>query len=120
MNYKDFEELTRQSFETRMEIMNTKGKEYSGTEDKFANFKRLATMQELPAESIWLTYFTKHMDSLTSFIRRRNKGEGVMSIEATLSEPIEGRIDDMQNYLDILRGMIQEQRAVECEGKFER
>jgi hypothetical protein len=114
MNYKDFEELTRQAFETRMKIMNTKGREYSGSEDKFANFKRLAKMQELPAESIWLTYFTKHMDSLTSFIRRRNKGESVLSIDATLSEPIEGRIDDIQNYLDIFRGMIKEQRETEA------
>jgi hypothetical protein len=94
-------------------IMQTKGSEYSGSDDKFANFKRLAKMQDIPMESIWLTYFMKHSDSLVSFIRRINKGESVTSIEATLSEPISGRIGDMINYLFILKGIIDEHRLME-------
>jgi hypothetical protein len=91
--------------------MNTKGIEYSGEDDKFANFKRLSTLQDLPAESIWLTYFTKHFDSLVSFIKKRNAGQSVDEIEKGLSEPIHGRIMDMINYLFILDGMIDEQRS---------
>jgi hypothetical protein len=102
--------------------MNTKGAEYSGSDDKFANFKRLAAMQGLPIESIWLTYCTKHFDSIVSFVKKRNQGKTVAEIEAGLSEPIEGRILDMINYLAILRGMIIEERegAWGTEGKAEK
>ncbi len=51
-----------------VKTMTTKGQEYSGSDDKFANFKRLADLQEIPMDSIWFTYFTKHYDSLVSFI----------------------------------------------------
>jgi hypothetical protein len=74
-------------------------------------------MQELPIESIWLTYFTKHFDSVVSFIRKRNQGKAVSEIVAGLSEPIDGRILDMINYLAILRGMILEERGTEREEK---
>jgi hypothetical protein len=101
---------TEEFFKSCINIMNTKGAEYSGSDDKFANFKRLAAMQGLPIESIWLTYFTKHFDSLVSFVKKRNQGKTVAEIEVGLSEPIDGRILDMINYLAILRGMIVEER----------
>lgn len=97
-------------YQESVQIMKVKGGEYAGSDEKFANFNRLAVLQEIRRESIWFTYFVKHFDSLTTFIRRVNKGESISEIEATLSEPIAGRIKDMINYLLILYGMIEEEK----------
>jgi hypothetical protein len=122
VNNQTFVRETEEFFRQCISVMNTKGAEYSGSDDKFANFKRLAAMQGLPIESIWLTYCTKHFDSIVSFVKKRNQGKGVVEIEAGLSEPIEGRILDMINYLAILRGIIVEEREGErgTEGKAEK
>lgn len=117
MNNTEFYARTEEFFKENLKVMQSKGSEYSGSDDKFANFKRLAKMQGIPAESIWLTYFTKHFDSLVSFIRRVNQGESVAGIEATLSEPIAGRIGDMINYLYILKGMLDEKKEYEVLNK---
>jgi hypothetical protein len=110
MTNETFYEKTEEFFLECVRTMQTKGEEYSGSDDKFANFKRLAAMQQIPMSSIWFTYFIKHFDSLTTFIRRVNAGESIKEIEKTLSEPIDGRIMDMINYLFILKGMVDESR----------
>jgi hypothetical protein len=110
MKVSDFNKQTEQFFRDCMAIMNGKGLEYSGNEDKFANFKKLAAKYNVPVEEIWGVYFTKHIDSIDSFIRKRREGKGVTEIESGLSEPISGRIADAINYLFILKGMIDEQR----------
>jgi hypothetical protein len=115
MKVSDFNEQTEQFFRDCMAIMNGKGLEYSGNEDKFANFKKLAAKYNVPVEEIWGVYFTKHIDSIDSFIRKRREGKNVTKIEAGLSEPISGRIADAVNYLLILKGMIDEERENEFE-----
>jgi hypothetical protein len=112
MNNNDFYRLIDEFYQANIQVMKSKGEEYAGSDDKFANFKRLAELQQISTLSIWFTYFTKHFDSLTSFIRRVNKGESIPEIEATLSEPISGRIGDMINYLFILKGMIDEEKEL--------
>lgn len=111
MNNNEFYQRTEGFYQECIQIMKTKGGEYAGSEDKFANFKRLSGLQQISPLSIWFTYFTKHFDSLTSFIRRVNKGESVAEVDASLSEPISGRIGDMINYLFILKGMIEEEKS---------
>lgn len=96
--------------------MQTKGQEYSGSEDKFANFKRLAKKYNVPPEEICGIYMTKHLDSIDSFIRQRRAGKSVREIEAGLSEPISSRIADAVNYLFILKGIIDEERDREDKG----
>ena len=115
MKNKEFIEQTKQFFEECVNVMNIKGREYAGDQedDKFANFKRVAKLQGIPVTSAWFTYFIKHFDSLTSFIRKRNQGMSVSEIEMGLSEPISGRIGDMINYLFILNGIIDEERDAE-------
>ena len=111
MTNKDFIEETQRFFEECLDVMNTKGQEYAGSEDKFANFKRLANKYNVPAEEICGIYMTKHLDSIDSFIRERRAGKSVMEIEAGLSEPISGRIMDAVNYLFILKGIVDEERT---------
>jgi hypothetical protein len=115
MNNEQFVKDTEEFFKQCIEIMNKKGAEYSGSEDKFANFKRLAAKYGVPIEEIWGIYFSKHIDSIDSFVRKRRKGYGISFIESNLSEPITGRIMDAINYLAILKGIIDESRERELE-----
>lgn len=104
---------TEEFFKECIQVMNTKGAEYSGTDDKFANFKRLAKKYDVPIEEIWGVYFSKHIDSIDSFVRKRRAGLSISDIEETLSEPISGRILDAINYLTILKGIVDEGREIE-------
>lgn len=81
-------------------IMKTKGEAYSGTEDKLANFKRIASRLKISPYLVWAIFFSKHLDALDSWLRG----------EYTDSEPIEGRINDLTNYLFLLRGLIKEKQ----------
>jgi hypothetical protein len=108
MLHKDFIKHTEMLFKSCLETMDSKGSEYSGTDDKFANFKRLSVSLGMPMEVILMVYFTKHIDSITSFVHKRSEGKTVAEIESGLSEPITGRIMDAINYLFILAGMVQE------------
>lgn len=80
-------------------IMSSKGEAYSGLEDKLGNFKRCAHLANEPIEKVWFTYFIKHFDALSAYIRGEYKD----------SEPIKGRIQDLINYLFLLCGILKEQ-----------
>ena len=49
--------------------------------------------------SVLIVYFHKHFDALVSFIKTSKQFS---------NEPLEGRIDDMQVYLDLFRGFVEE------------
>ena len=87
-----------------LEIMKAKGLAYSGKQDSFANFKRVAKNLSMSQYDVWYVYFAKHLDSLASWIRE----------EYSDSEPIESRIKDLINYLFLLYGMIAEDKKKEC------
>jgi hypothetical protein len=87
-----------------MEIMKSKGEAYSGRVDKLGNFKRIADMANLHVLHVWFTYFVKHFDALTAYIRGEYKD----------SESIDGRIMDMVNYLFLLYAILHE---VEIDGR---
>jgi hypothetical protein len=84
------------------EIMKTKGESYSGLEDKLGNFKRIAKTLNLSVEQVWYVYFAKHMDALQSYLRGEYKD----------SEKIQGRIQDLINYLFLLTGILKEQNKI--------
>jgi hypothetical protein len=112
-----FVEQTRKLFDECLAIMDKKGAEYSGQEDKFANFKREAKKLGVSPFLIWQVYECKHGDAIDSFVKRLIAGEKVTRIEESLSEPIAGRIQDRINYLTILKGMIDEARNEELTGQ---
>ena len=88
-----------------MAIMQSKGTAYSGKEDKLGNFKRCAKLSGSSVQQVWFTYFVKHFDALSSYIRD----------EYIDSEPIDGRIMDLINYLFLLYGIIHESDSVTLE-----
>jgi hypothetical protein len=84
-------------------MRDTKGKEYSNSEDRFANFNRLATELDLTNIKVAWVYVKKHLDGIASYCRT----------EQILSEPIEGRIVDAIVYLTLIAGMITEREEDE-------
>lgn len=79
-------------------IMEGKGTSYSGLDDKLGNFKRVAANLNVNPELVWYVYYSKHADSLASFIRGEYKD----------TEGIKSRIIDMVNYLYLFAGILKE------------
>jgi len=79
----------------------TKGKEYSNSESRFANFDRAAAELGLTNIQVAWVYVKKHLDGIASFCRTGKE----------LSEPIEGRIVDAIVYLTLIAGMIEEDKS---------
>lgn len=97
MNAAQFEQLLQDTFDTLLQLTRTKGAEYAHDADQLANFKRLSERLGMSAEAILMVYLTKHLDSIESHIREPQK---------SLSEPIDGRIDDAILYLCLLKALI--------------
>jgi len=89
-------------------MSDRKGKEYANSEDRLANFKRLAVQLDLTPAHVLIVYAVKHMDSILRFIRVRGREE--------TTESIETRIDDVQNFLDLLASMLLPDNINECFG----
>lgn len=80
-----------------------KGGEYSGDDDRLANFRRNAYNLDLNKETVWAVYAAKHWDALMQFIQDKQLGK-----ERVRLEGIEGRIDDLLVYLLLFKAMVQE------------
>ena len=102
MTQLEFEEFLNQTANQLLALTRTKGVEYAGSRDQLANFHRLSEILGMPPEAILLVYLTKHLDSIHRYVRGLIKGT-----PSTLSEPIQGRIDDALLYLVLLRAMTQ-------------
>jgi len=104
MNQEDFNRLVRDSFGSRMAIFEKKGHDYA-TEDCLSNFKRMSALCKLlrinldTPKGTALFYIVMKLDRLTNLI---NKGE------APANESLEDTINDMQNYIDLFRGLLYE------------
>ena len=102
MKVKDFFKWADKEFETEMELMRVKGKEYSvSDEDKLKNFKSIAERLKCEPEFVATVYLLKHMDSVRNFVL-----EGVEASD----EPIEGRLRDIRNYCLLLGALIKERK----------
>lgn len=82
-------------------VLVSKGGEYSrGEVDVNSNFKRVAEGLGITPEKAAFVYAAKHWDSITNFIKNDGK--------VNLTEPIEGRLGDMLNYILIIASLIEE------------
>lgn len=99
MTFEEFDKFQDELWKECVEMRNTKGKEYAHSEDRFANFNRLA--EELDVRNILIAwvYTTKHLDSIGSFVKTGK----IFS-----SEGIRGRIVDAIVYLTLIAGMLEE------------
>ena len=102
MNAQTLNALVKQSEQRRLELRVQKGEEYTrGEEDVLSNFKRVGGGLHLTPLQVWWVYFHKHIDALASFIRTGKEAS---------SESIEGRIDDLHVYLDLVYGLVNEEK----------
>lgn len=103
MNQSDMDIILRTSFSAIEQLMATKGNEYAGNSDRLANFRRQAIALGLRPEQIWAVYAAKHWDAIQSYVKNLSA-----ETRPVLSEPIEGRIDDLLTYLLLFKGMLAE------------
>ncbi len=99
MTFEQFDKFTDELILEVLKMRDTKGKEYARTNDRFDNFNRLATRLNLDRQKVWQVYFTKHLDSIESYIEHQRTFS---------NESIKGRIIDSITYLILLAGMIEE------------
>ena len=107
MDKERFQDLLNDTFSDMRELTATKGREYAGSDDQLANFKRLGKALRMAPEAILFVYLTKHLDSITTYVRELQEDQ--------LSEPIDGRIDDAILYLILLKGLTHERRYAKGE-----
>jgi len=98
MTVKEFNE-GRDKFIARMiEILDTKGPDYSNSDDRLANFKRLAQLLGTTPLQIWAVYAMKHMDAIMTYAKSGK----------VASEEITGRFLDLANYAVLGAALVQE------------
>lgn len=105
MNQDDFHKLVSATVQETARLLISKGEEYAGSEDRLANFKRGAELTGTSPLQVALIYMSKHYDSIATFIRKDAAG-----YEQILSEPIEGRLDDLINYCYLIKALIVEKK----------
>ena len=114
MNTEQFDKEINEIFEECRNILVNKGREYQSTDKEgsnvFANFERISENVGVNRETALWIYFSKHRDSIATFIRDLEKGTPIDEIEKNLTEPINGRIFDAINYLLLLNSMINDRR----------
>jgi len=101
-----FNILIEKTFDEIKKLSKLKGGEYSGDDDRLANFRRNGTALSLPMETIWAVYAAKHWDALMQYVSDLNTG-----IARTRMESLEGRCDDLIVYLLLFKAMLSEKEV---------
>lgn len=103
MNVAQLETLVNTTVDSIRLLLKVKGGEYAGGEDRLHNFKRGAELTGTTPLQCLFVYLSKHYDSVATYVRKDATGK-----EQVLSEPIEGRLDDMINYCILAKALIAE------------
>lgn len=103
MNQKEFEALCQQIQRDTTDILILKGREYAGSADRLANFKRNAELSGVDPLTVLHVYMAKHWDSFSTYVRDMQAKQ-----PRELSEPIEGRLHDLINYAVLAVALIQD------------
>lgn len=105
MNQSEFERFTEDFIAKTADLLVVKGKEYAGSEDRLANFKRGAALTGVEPEQVCFIYLSKHYDAVATFLR-----EG----EIPGAEPIAGRLHDLANYVLLLAALVRERQDIQA------
>ena len=104
--------LLHSTVENVMKLSKLKGGEYSGDQDRLANFRRNALALGLSMEHVWAVFAGKHWDAIQQFVKDLSVG-----VERTRAEPIAGRADDLIVYLILFKAMLQERENALLDAK---
>ena len=106
MNAEEFTNCIRELTTARQAIVQAKRREYTeGNCDVLNNFKTIAKELHCSPHLVLYTYLRKHIASIGQFCADPNN---------ITSEPIDGRIADAINYLELIHGLNKEQQEVLC------
>ena len=108
MNQTGFQIVVDNTIKATAQLLITKGEEYAGSADRLANFKRGANLTGTTPLQTALIYASKHYDSICTYIRKEASGTPQI-----LSEPIEGRFDDLINYCILMKALVIESRNID-------
>lgn len=114
MNQTSFQIVVDNTIKSTAQLLVTKGAEYAGSADRLANFKRGAKNTGVTPLQVALVYAAKHYDSICTYIRKDAAGEPQI-----LSEPIEGRFDDLINYCILMKALVIESKQADLQRKLE-
>jgi len=104
MNRTDFNKIVERRVELINSVLNSKGKEYGGDHDVFANFKESVgiTFANSPEKVAW-EYMGKHLWSIKDMIEKSVDPQTHIT-----DAMIEEKIGDAINYLILIEGMLKE------------
>ena len=99
MTADQFTALVLQARARQDRLLDVKGADYTRKNaDRLWNFKQTAREVGITPLQCWAVYAGKHWNSIMAYVQT-GKVE---------SEAIEGRLDDLSNYLFLLEGLLQE------------
>lgn len=95
MKNDEFYDIVKDTFIACESILRKKGPDYTkGSEDALHNFKEGGAEMGLPPDKVHYIFMKKHWAAVTNFIKTGGQSQ---------SEPIDGRIHDLINYLTLLK-----------------
>lgn len=101
MDQRAFNEHIDSFFRQSGQLLVDRGAEYAGSVDRLANFKRGAALTGCTAQQVAFVYLSKHYDAVATYVREGGSRPG--------SEPIDGRLHDLVNYILLLSALIKEE-----------
>lgn len=99
----EYETIVEKTLTEVLRLGKLKGGEYSGDIDRLLNFRRAGYNLQIPPELALMIYAGKHWDALVQYASDLNAG-----VERERLEDIEGRIDDLINYMLLYKCMRRE------------
>lgn len=101
MTAQEFDKVVNDQFDASRDIMKSKGSDYTDNLDRLSNFKIVGELVGVDPRVVWAVYSAKHFIAIANYCGRGK----------TESEPIDGRISDLINYLLLLKGLVVESRV---------
>lgn len=106
-SHERYRRLLNETFQEILKLSELKGGEYSGDNDRLANFRRNALAAETTMELIWRIYAAKHWDAIMQYEKDLRTGKSRQRLES-----ISGRVDDMIVYLMLFKAMLAEREEL--------
>ena len=105
MKKSDFIELQVETFDKALDLIQSKGNEYTEGDDQLYNAKAIAKMFSLigldsvanTPSGIFMIYFLKQMFSFAKYIKQLERNDTVITTES-----LQSRVVDMINYIVLI------------------
>jgi hypothetical protein len=109
MDKQVFTKYLEQELTKLIEVNKKASIEYTNNDDAFDNFKRIGALLDISPEKVLAVYLIKHFDAIIKYCKGNEQ----------LREPISGRIEDLQLYAGLLKGMWFEKQPLSPQQQFQ-